>query len=42
MNQALSSWLLVIARQPFSSLAIDFKADLKMHYAEIAPPFPGC
>ena len=27
--QALSSWLLIIARQPFSSLAIDFQADFK-------------
>jgi hypothetical protein len=26
--QALSNWLLIIARQPFSSLAIDFQADL--------------
>jgi hypothetical protein len=26
--QALSSWLLIIARQPFSSLAIDFQDNL--------------
>ena len=28
--QALLNWLLVIARQPFSSLAIDIQADLRM------------
>ena len=26
--QALSNWLLVMARQPFSGLAIDFQVDL--------------
>jgi hypothetical protein len=29
VTQALSSWLLIIARQPFSSLDIDFQADLR-------------
>jgi hypothetical protein len=29
--QALSSWLLVIARQPLSGLAIDFQADLSQN-----------
>ncbi|MCR6678950.1 hypothetical protein NVV43_25975, partial [Escherichia marmotae] len=28
MIQALSSWMLIIARQLFSSLAIDFQTDL--------------
>ena len=27
--QALSNWMLIIARQPFSGLAIDFQVDLK-------------
>jgi hypothetical protein len=29
--QALSNWLLIIARQPFSGLAIDFQADLSQN-----------
>lgn len=29
--QALSNWLLIIARQPFSSLAIDLHADLSQN-----------
>lgn len=31
MLQALSNWLLIIARQQFSGLAIDFKADLSQN-----------
>ena len=31
IEKCLSSWLLIIRRQPFSSLAIDFQADLSQN-----------
>ena len=34
---ALSNWLLIIARQPFSGLTLDFEADLSRKYAFFLP-----